>query len=302
MTHWQFGYLNEDTQFTWSAGSVAKLEDFERIVSETAGEPRIYDGWCYPPLGSVRRTNSETRQPPEVEQSFALPPTHQLTLTEHSLTDCAPFFIALLGFLKGRRLQQQGWQHFYKTPIDSKLCDFLAKDEAIAQTFEVATAFLKRHTDDKVRKLAFGTLHWHLFGQLYEHEFERFDAQYKALDACYKLTCLIQPSPQLKVPHAKRALRMCEHFGVEPPEWVILAKDSSGKDTYELATRRNALAHEAQYAGKPLGFAHPADHRNMELELRNLVARLFLRIIGVDNSYVVSPVNTRSTSLFEIPR
>lgn len=32
------------------------------------------------------------------------------------------------------------------------------------------------------------------FAQLYEHEFERFDAQYKALDACYRLVCLTQDS------------------------------------------------------------------------------------------------------------
>lgn len=300
MTHWQFGYLNEGTHFTWSAGSVATLEDFDHIVSDMAGEPGIYDGWCFPPLGSVDKTSSAGMPPPEIAQSFALPSTHQLELTDNSLTDCAPFFIALLGFLKGRRLQQQGWQHFYKTPTERKLCDFLANDSAIARTFEVATAFLKQHTDDKIRKLAFGVLHWHLFAQLYEHEFERFNAQYTALDACYRLAVktTVPAFPDCGG-HAVLAERLCTRFSVPAPQWAIRQQDEK---SCVLARRRNDLVHESLYCGQPIGFGHPTDHRNMELELTNLVARLFLRTIGVDNGYAASPVNTRTTSLFESPR
>lgn len=62
-----------------------------------------------------------------------------------------------------------------------------------------------------------------------------------------------------------------------------------------LSERRNALIHEALYGGQPVGFAHPAGHEGMELELTRLVARLLLRLLGIENEYTRSDCTTRST-------
>ena len=199
-------------------------------------------------------------------------------------------------------LQREGWQHFYKAPVSRQLCDFVVNKTSTEWALNQALTFCERHSsNEEALKLAFGALHWHTFAQLYEHEFERFDAQYKALDACYKLTCMTRDSFTKERTHAKRAVRLCEYFGAEPPEWVIPFKNQDGKETCELAIRRNALAHEALYGGQPLGFAHPADNGAMVLGLKSLVARILLSALGIKNNYTQSSATTRSMSAFECP-
>lgn len=292
----RFGYLTEPTMFTWSAGSVKPLPEYQDVVANLAAHPRVYGDWCYPPLAPVRHINSETKAAPEVESEFSLPCTHVLALHDPTLIDCDSFFIALLGFLKGRRLQQEGWQHLYKTPIKGELCDFVARDKAIIKTFDVATEFIRHHTEPKVRKLTFGALHWHLFAQLYEHQFERFNAQYMALDACFRLARVTGVACPPRLPHAERTQHLCHAFGLDVPVWAIVALDAK---SCPLSARRNNLAHEAMYGGEPIGFTHPQDHPAMDMELTNLVARLFLRLLGVDNQYTRSSVSTRQMMLFD---
>ena len=210
--------------------------------------------------------------------------------------------IALFGLLKGQRFQRPEWQHFYKAPVASKLNDFLATDAQVSTTLDVATGFWREHTRE-VQKLAFGALHWHLFAQLYEQQFERFNAQYMALDACAELARLTHFSgypgyPPKHPPHAMRASVLCSCAGVPKPDWAM---PISPKEGCALAQRRNALAHEAMYGGEPVGFAYPTDHKRMELELTGLVARIFLRLLGVQNEYTRSPCSTRSMIGFSFP-
>lgn len=62
-----------------------------------------------------------------------------------------------------------------------------------------------------------------------------------------------------------------------------------------LSERRNALVHECTYGGKPVGFAHPKEHKSMEFELRGLVARLLLSLLGIHNGYTTSPCTVYQT-------
>ncbi len=62
-----------------------------------------------------------------------------------------------------------------------------------------------------------------------------------------------------------------------------------GQKTCALSERRNALTHEAMYGGQPVGFTHPTDHKGMEYELTLLIARLLLRLLGIENEYTRSP-------------
>lgn len=293
-----FGYLADATTITWQAGA-AKIEPLAKhaeVVAAMQTEKYVCDGWCYPPLRPVKSGVSV----PLVPTGFALPATHQIYLSDAAADDEeANFMIALFGLLKGQRLQRPEWQHFYKVPVASKLNDFLATDAEISRTLYIATAFWRQHTPE-VQKLAFGALHWHLFAQLYEQQFERFNAQYMALDACAELALLTSfPGyPARRPPHATRASVLCDCTEVPKPVWldpVIEQKDCA------LAQRRNALAHEAMYGGQPVGFAYPTDHTLMELELTGLVARIFLRLLGVQNDYTRSSCESRAVMAFGLP-
>lgn len=151
-----------------------------------------------------------------------------------------------------------------------------------------------------MRNLAFGALHWHLFAQLYEHEFECFNAQYTALDACAELARRIgfPRYPEDRPSHAKRAAILCKCVGVPKPAWV---KPLPGRSGCALSQRRNSLIHDAMYAGEPIGFAYPKDDPFMMLGLTAMVARIFLGLIGVRNEYTGSRCDTRQYHAFGMP-
>ena len=78
------------------------------------------------------------------------------------------------------------------------------------------------------------------------------------------------------------------------PEWAIPRRVNK-RWICDLSERRNALVHDGMYGGEPTGFAHPKEHQSMELELRGLVARLLLSLLGIRNEYTSSPCTTRQT-------
>ena len=295
----RFGFLNEPLSVTWHFGTIKPLPNFGELVSCFERSAGVYKGWVYPPIKAVDGQGAAAKEA-WVPATFSVPSSHTLTPNANADATHSDFFIALFGFLHGRRLQREGWQHFYKAPLSRQLCDFVVSRESIEWALNQAWAFCEQHSSNpEALKLAFGALHWHTFAQLYEHEFERFDAQYKALDACYKLTLLTKKRSDFQeVSHALRAYKMCEFYQVEPPEWVL---PFNNKNSSALAERRNALAHEALYGGEPLGFAHPGDHGAMDLGLKSLVARILLSSLGIKNNYTQSSATTRSMSAFECP-
>lgn len=287
----RFGFLIEPISLTWSGGGIEPLPDHGAVVQGVLAHERHYAGWLYPPLGAVQRDSGESKDRPTMPVTFALSPTHVLTLCDASAgTEAEDFFIALFGMLQGLRLQREGWQHFYKCPTKLRtLCDFHANGSEIAQTLEVAAAFWRRNSDVSIRKLAFGAIHWHLFAQLYAHEFERFNAQYTAFDACWALAT--RTTNVVANGHAERPLALAAALGLVTPSWALPV--SANQKACSLSLRRNALVHEALYAGEPIGFAHPTFERGMELELTGFVARVLLALLGVRNEYTRSPVDTR---------
>lgn len=296
----RFGFLPEPTCLTWRGGNIEPLADHEAVVQSVLDHPQHYAGCWYPPQQKVRRVSRESREPPSISSTFALPPTHLLTLTVADTDPSAQdFFIALFGMLKGLRLQREGWQHLYKCPTQrGALCDFYASDGEITTTLNLATEFWKHHAGEGIRKLAFGVIHWHLFAQLYEHEFERFNAQYMALDTCWKLaTQLDARFAEKKFSHAKRVQVLGEELQIPLPEWAVVRDDSNASI---LSARRNALIHEALYGEQPVGFAHP-DDGHVERELTCFVARLVLRLLGVENEYTRSSTITRQRCGFSFP-
>jgi len=293
-----FGFLSEPTNIKWDNGAchISPLPDHAQHVADVKNQGGVHDGWWYPPLEKL----GEPTNAPMKLGTYSLKATHELFLNCSEASDeLANFLIALFGLLKGRRLQRDQWQHFYKTPLERKLNDFLASDESIVHALDAALVFWRSNTADSIRRLAFGAMHWHLFAQLYEHPFERFNAQYMALDACAELALYMEfpEYPKRRPRHWERASKLCDATGVPKPVWANLSLE---QNTCVLAQRRNALIHEAMYGGQPVGFAHPVDHPNMELELTGLVARILLRLLlDIRNAYTSSECTTRSCSAFD---
>lgn len=285
----EFGALLEPCVFVWSGGQVEPLPKLDHVKQLLSQPSCSHDGWIYPPLVSA----CHSAESPLKSEPFALPATHKLTL-QSTDSEKAHFIIALLGMLKGLRLQRPDWQHFYKAPLERKLNDFFASRWEIERTLSIASNFWEQHSQPEIRKLIFGALHWHLFAQLYDHEFERFNSQYAALDACSKLAVQLGiPGYSQQPRHGERPGQLSVALDIQLPTWAICR---DGK--CDLSNRRNALVHEAMYAGQPIGFALPEDGGAMELELRGFVARIYLSLLGIKNEYTASPCTTRQTMGF----
>lgn len=289
----EFGALLEPCPLAWDGGEVEPLINLNEIKTSLLQPSCYHNGWLYPPLGYTGNSDESPLKP----TSFFLPATHQLTL-EGDDYEKANFLIALLGMLKGLRLQRADWLHFYKTPLlVGKLNDFVASRQEIERTLSIASAFWEQHQEPEIRKLIFGALHWHLFAQLYDHEFERFNAQYSALDACSKLAVELEVSGyQKQPPHIERPEKLCGALGIQLPAWAKIC----GRKC-DLSERRNALVHEAMYAGLPVGFAFQEDHGAMALELPGFVARIYLRLLNIKNEYTDSSCATRQKIVFAFP-
>lgn len=299
----RFGYLQEQTAIDWSVGTIRPLNNIASTVEQLQADGNAYGDWFYPPLEPAPYAPKETKDAPLIQtEIFSLPSTHLLSFNNKDGTDeNANFMITLFGMLKGRRLQREGFQHFYRAPLAlMQGCDFIADKRGIAYALEMASEFWLKNSDKEIRKLAFGALHWHLFAQLYRHNFERFNAQYMALDACCELAMKTWTSfPKKRPPHVERASILCELLGIPTPEWASIVSVGN-KKTCALAERRNLLIHEAMYGGQPVGFAIPMEHRNMEYELTWLVARLLMRLLGVDNEYTRSACTSYQKKGFDI--
>lgn len=296
----RFGFLPESTCLTWRVGSIEPLADHEALVQRVLDHPQHYAGCWYPPQQKVRRVSRESKGPPSISSAFALPPTHLLTLTICNADSRAQdFFIALFGMLKGLRLQREGWQHLYKCPTQrGALCDFYASDGEIATTLNQAAEFWQQHTGDEIRKLAFGAIHWHLFAQLYEHGFERFNAQYMALDTCWKLaTQLDARFAEKGVSHAKRAQVLGQELQILLPEWTVVPDDSNASI---LSVWCNALIHEALYGDQPVGFAHPDDGQ-VERELTCFCCSIGVEVVGCPERVHQVIVNNAATMRIFLP-
>lgn len=286
-----FGFLEAATEVAWSAGCIEPLANHAQTVATIKDHERHYGGWFYPPAGPCQIDIRETKTGPAIATVFPLPATHQLRLSDgrHD-EDAASFFIAFFGFLNGLRLQRDTWQHFMRCPTKRALCDFIAGSRDMVTALDTASKFWDSHPDAAIRKLAFGALHWHLFAQLYQHDFERFNAQYTAIDACWRLAVNLGQAPDMR-DHARRPKCLAEALGIQVPQWA--APLPAPEKGCALSQQRNALIHEAMYAGEPVGFASPSFAADLTLELTGFVARCWLRLIGIDNEYTRSPVSTR---------
>lgn len=287
----EFGWLEEDYTFRGRQFCVFPSNNYYAAIQAVKREDREVDGWFYPPLVRDGK-NLNTLGVSIHARAFKLPATHTLQITATSSDPwLANFTIQMFGFLKGLRLLPAEWFHFYRAAIKpGKLVDFVCSPTEIEEVTARACDFWRAIPDQSAERALLGLFHWYLFGQSYEHEFERFGAQYTVLDGCFSFLKRWGKAPDQS--HARRPEWLCKRFSIPVPDWAAVQGDKSA-----IAVLRNEFVHDAQYAGHPIGFAFPDGVlQNIEPELTNLNARLLLAILGVEADYIHSTVNTRQIS------
>src|SRR5207248_9802057 len=157
--------------------------------------------------------------------------------------------IVLMGLVDGMRLIPEGWVHFYKAPITpGKLCDLFCDEREIAEVVYAAAKWWQQSIHE-ARRAMFGAIHWFCFSGLYPHEFEEFAGKYIVLDTLDWIHR--KRTGENRGVHAARASKLANVYGLQVPSWAVIQKK-----TCRLAEIRNALIHEGQFGGRPIGFAH----------------------------------------------
>jgi hypothetical protein len=198
--------------------------------------------------------------------------------------------IALLGLLEGMRLIPEGWCHFYRAALEPHtLSDLVCGKSEIEEVLGIAETFWKDNRDSRIRRCLFGAIHWLLFSQSYEHDFEEFAAQYIVLDSCFKLHTKMKGRPGRSCRHSERPSFLAQAYAIPEPSWATIQPDGN----CELSRLRNEFFHEGQYGGDPMGFAYPTTVPSITLQLKAFNTRVILGILAVDCEYVRSRVNTR---------
>ena len=283
-----FGFWPRNYVVDARVARVKPLSMHAASIAAVKDHPRSYDGWFYPPLEPVRSTKTEKKPPPEMPTPiYELPVTHQITATEPWMDqEYLNFVIVLMGLVDGMRLIPEGWLHFYKAPIaPHKLSDLMCDAREIAEIVFAATMWWRKATVEERRGM-FAAVHWYCFSGLYHHEFEEFAAKYIVLDTIDWIHR--RKTGEKRGSHAERPSELATAYGLKVPSWAVVQKHSC-----RLAEIRNALIHEGQFGGGPIGFAQLPE-TSLTLELGAFLTRLIMGMLGVKCAYVQSPTNTRS--------
>lgn len=288
-----FGFLINNYDFSFDGIRISPLPDYDELLQDVYRTWEVAGGWIYPPIHEVpaKQTHLEKHY---FEQSgpllpgkyFILPSRHSITF-ENGQTDDEHlrFLIMGYGFLLGRYLLPENYQHFCKTPHSSGLLHPLkAQLDDCEIGMKCINDFYSKSTS-KERKQMFAILHWFLLSGAYEMPWDHFDAQYKVLDGIYRISvskgAIIDNGS-----HAERPVKMAGFYGVELPQWAIIRPGN--KKISDLRQTRNDLTHEALFAGEPIGYNPPT--QNFRHEFPNFNTKLICKVLGLKTKYTqVSP-------------
>lgn len=295
MTKVKFGYWPRNWSIKTPAFSIEPEPEYDKIVEAVRSTGLIAGNWLYPGLTRVYDPGlKEEERPKAPTQSYSLKPTHELTISKSGDSrKYGEFIISLLGLLEGLRLIPDEWRHFYKMAVKPQtLNDLLCDKNEIERVLTKADALWDTIQPSTQNKL-FGAIHWFLFSQSYEHEFEQFGAQYIVLDTCYRIHCEINGEPRPRTSHARRPSYLANEYGILEPSWTSVVSGSR-PERCDLSDLRNDYFHEGYYGGDPIGFSHPDNFTiPITLQLRCFNSRLILSILGINSGYTRSAVDTR---------
>lgn len=283
----EFGFLEDTFEYSVGGVKVVPIIDKKEKQNWLNNELNISCGWIYPPLKDaekqvIEKNSLEFMLP---DSYFEIQPTHKI-LAEHNNCEKKRFLILGIGFFFGVYLLPT--EHVSLTRLPYKV-GMLTGVIPTGDDIPKAIAALSRYYDENLsnRNNMFAIIHWMLFGQTYQHEWERFDSQCKVLDGLYKVSGVNANK------HAKRPKKLSELYGIDLPSW---AEISNGDSKFSIA--RNEFAHEALYAGRPIGYAYPPE--NFDLELVAFNAKLIAATLGLKSNFQDLPCDLRVMSTWGI--
>lgn len=301
----EFGFYPQRLDADIGAVRICTLPNFEESVNSVRSREEVHEGWIYARVQqSYELYRGEVRERPFGARVFGLPKTHRFEHGSATDEEHVAFHLWALSFFLGLRLSWMEAGFLDATPVGpGKLVDFVLRGRSIERAIELAEAFWLASRSDPRNTRRFAAAVNALFLSQYPQalQFEEFIYLYAAIDACYKLTESLR-NPAQKSSHASRIGWMCNEFGIQIPTWAQATNTSKGGT--EVSTLRNDALHEALYAGDPLGFSlhGAAAGKNMTLEMRALVCRLLVALIGgQDRYYLTSNVNTRQPLGLTLP-
>lgn len=283
----KFGFLIDKKSFECSRFRVLPISDFDRTIEEFYQSAHVSNGWLYGPERQLTRTTFEDRKfsqrgPVNCLSFFSISPTHEIisnTYTEEHLR----FLILGYSFLQGLYLTPEGYLNLGRTAYQpGKLNGLRLSGDDYVNGMEAIDKFYLSNNNE-VRNQMFSSIHWHLIGQSYHFDWDKFDSQYKALDGLFRISGI-----KANV-HAERPVLLAKKYSLKLPSWAKL--DSTGKES-ALSKQRNELVHEAKYGGKPIGFSYP--YENYALELTSFNTKLVAAMLGIDAPYLTADPEDRN--------
>lgn len=215
---------------------------------------------------------------------FELPVTHVLATPGRPHDDgLGEFLVLVLGFALGMRFTVEGTGHLARAAIgEATLVNFSPRGREVLHVLGGALAFWDAHAPE-VRRLAFGTVHWHLSAQSHQAQHDGFAWAYTVLDGLHKLalstsSAYASANGGAYVPHGQRPPTLASVLGIPLPASFA----SSGAPAGALVRARNELVHEARWDGEPIGYAGGQDGYDLTLDLRHFCSQVILRLLGVE--------------------
>ena len=293
----KFGFYPERLQSNAGPIKVRPLPEFQATVDDSSTWEEVESGWIYAPPQGVRDfLTGKVRELPYSARVFGLPKTHVIKHKHATGDDHVVFLVWALSFFLGMRLTTEEAGFLDATPIEPRqLVDFVPVKQSLTRAVELADSFWKSAQWGPENALRFAAgVHALFLGQYPRAlQFEKFIYLYTAIDACYRLTTVLQP-PTGHLGHHERIEWMCGQHGLGTPAWATTS--ATKPNGPRVAPIRNATLHEGLFMDEPLGFAAHPDIRggNLVLEMSALVCRLLVALIGGhDRCYLGSPINTR---------
>ncbi|MCP3932685.1 MAG: hypothetical protein GY705_26745 [Bacteroidetes bacterium] len=291
----KFGFLTDKREIDCEDFSIKPVTDFDETISQFYESAKVSNGWIYGPEVELKKNNREekkfkNRGPICCDNPYHIKSTHEITgtITPDNLLR---FLVIGYAFLQGVYLSPDSDKVLWKIPYEpGTLNGLLLLGNDYEKGMEQIYRYSRGIHDDELKQI-FAIIHWYLIGQTYRFEWDKFEAQYKVLDGIYKLSKLNAKS------HAQRPVILAEKFNLELPKWAELNKKKKNNSS-SLSTIRNKLVHEAIYADKPIGYAHP--NENYSLEFRSFNTKLICKILGIDTPYLKSIPGSRDRFAWDI--
>jgi hypothetical protein len=284
----RFGFLPIGDTVAFSFGEIAPVPEFENVVREVSKDLHR-DGYVYPPITSQYTLNHHNNRWEKIEKTerpahlHRLPSTHIINI-DRSFPDEktaryeeSGFLIHFLGFLYGFRCQFYDWWMEGRVNFEQNIDHSRPKVKQVKECLETALK-VWLSWPERQRLVTINILFLHTRTQVYENEWEKFQAEYQIIDAIFSVA---KATGQVNDPgqHKKRLSALCEKFDVPIDEEKFRF----------IVGLRNDLLHEALWDGRMPGEGRSSLSYMSSYWLHSLSKRLILALLGMRGQYVNSP-------------